>query len=141
MEHDEVTGLGGPGDQLKHPSRASAPMKNSPSSVSTKRMALATACRMASSLTPWRRADRVILIHVVYHTTGTVAVSKDDGSAHREPMSRRPFPNGIAATGTACGDAPMLKHPWPRRSMAAPQGIDVRIRPRLMDFQPNGGSA
>ncbi len=62
MEHDEVIGFVDRATSSSNCLAASAPMTNSRSSVSTKRMALATACRVASSLTPWRRADRMILV-------------------------------------------------------------------------------
>ncbi len=43
MEHDEVTGFGGSGESSSSCPEASAPMTNSPSLVSTNRIALAMA--------------------------------------------------------------------------------------------------
>lgn len=42
MDHEKVVGPARPGDELRHQSEASAPIRNSPSSVATRRMALAT---------------------------------------------------------------------------------------------------
>lgn len=57
MEDDEITVLGGSGDELEDLSGHVGPMMNSPSSMSITRMALLTAWRIASSPRPWRRAD------------------------------------------------------------------------------------
>src|SRR5215471_13153931 len=64
----------------------SAPMMNRPSPVPITHTALAAAGRIASSLTPWRRADRAIFTPVMYHNTWP--------RRSREPAGASPRPAG-----------------------------------------------